>query len=595
MLSIRRHGQRCYANCSFAWVGISGARPGRASLSRTMSYARFPACYRRPALSLLLVLFALFFGRGPHAAELRYPQACVQQMGAEQIDVRWRDVRERELQTLECDIELPAVYAGGEPIGLFLSGTFSARISWDGVALGSKGSPGLDRVSEVPGPLAAVVFVPPELLGAGRHRLSIEWSAHHAGNVYSPLDFIFLGPFQDPLYAERARYLPAMLTAGTLVLAFTYLLLLGLRTRDRASCWLAAACFAVLMQLAFEVLRAYVNYSYDWHAIRLRAVTVAAGIATMCLLAYLCQRFERRSWWIWAVVPIGVLSAWLVPSPDGATVIVITLGLLAGIIVTAQARLGGDTSAQPAIFGLVLFVALLLLNAPGFLDLGLYLGYAVLLLFLFAEQVGVVSREREAKQQAELTSARLRTELLKRNLNPHFLMNTLTTLSEWIEISPRTGVAMINALSEEFRHLAQMAEQTLVPLAQEIALCQRHLEVMGYRHDRRYALAVEGSAADWTLPPAVVHTLVENAITHGRYAGDTALSLKIEASAEMLTLTLTAPAGKPTADHATRKGTGTRYVEARLAEAYGDAWSLEAGPTEDGGWRTRLCLPARRP
>ncbi len=548
--------------------------------------------------SLVLLLLTLLAAPCV-ASESQHPTACVQRLGDAQapVEVRWRDLRDRRLQFLDCTFELPQDYAAGEPTGLFVAGTFSAHIYWDGVELGAKGKPGANKDAEVPGALSAVVFVPPELLGAGAHTMSLEWSAHHAGNVHSPIDILYLGPFQDPLVGGRTRYLPAMLTAGTLVLAFTYLLLLGVRTGDRASLWLAAACFALLAQLTFEVTRAYVNYSYDWHVIRLSAITVAAAIATLSLLAYLCERFKRPKRWIWTVVPIGLLAVWAIPSPDAATLVIIIFGLISGIVVTSQARLRGDRSAQPAVFGLLIIAAVLLLNAPAFLDLGIYLGYALLLLSLFAEQVSAVAREREAKQQAELTSARLRMELLKRNLNPHFLMNTLTTLSEWIETSPRTGVAMINALSEEFRHLAQMAEESVVPLAQEIELCQRHLEVMGFRHDRTYELAVEGAADGWMIPPAIVHTLVENAVTHGRYRADTVLKLRITHADGMLELHLDAPPSDRSAHDGEprRRGTGTRYVEARLREAYGDAWSLNAGPTADGGWSTRLRYPGARP
>ncbi|MEO0425397.1 MAG: histidine kinase [Pseudomonadota bacterium] len=550
--------------------------------------------YVNPLLLCSIALTLLLAGDRGGASEPVLPTQCEQRLDTDPSVVEgrsWR-ARDRRLQRVECLVTLTSEHTADEPLGIFLSGTFSARVWWDDVELGAKGKPAADRAGEVPGLLSAVMFLPRGLLSPGNHKLAIEWSSHYARGTATPLDTLRLGPYRDPLYAQRTAYLPAMLTVGTLVLAFTYLVLLGVRTGDRPSIWLAAACLALLVQLAFEVMRAYVNYPYPWHTIRLTAVTVAAALATISLLAYLCERFRRRTWWIWAVVPIGLLSSFAVSSADSVTFLIIAFGVLAGIVVTTQARLSGDRSAQPAVFGLIIAAALLLLNAPAFLDLGVYLGYALLLLVLFAEQVKILTRQREAKQQAELTSARLRVELLKRNLNPHFLMNTLTTLSEWIETSPRKGVAMITALSQEFRHLADMAEASLVPLTREIELCRRHLDVMGYRHDRHYALVVDGSPHGETIPPAILHTLVENALTHGRYTGDTTLHLSLHRQEGMLNTQLTAPPGQPGDRDTVTHGTGTRYIEARLEEAYATRWSLCAGPTPEGGWQTQIRFPA---
>ena len=78
-------------------------------------------------------------------------------------------------------------------------------------------------------------------------------------------------------------------------------------------------------------------------------------------------------------------------------------------------------------------------------------------------------------------STRLRLELLKKNIQPHFLMNTLTSLIDWIEETPKKGVLFIEALAKEFDLLNQIENQTLIPVSQEIALCRAHLEIMEYR------------------------------------------------------------------------------------------------------------------
>ena len=73
--------------------------------------------------------------------------------------------------------------------------------------------------------------------------------------------------------------------------------------------------------------------------------------------------------------------------------------------------------------------------------------------------------ERQHARAAQLAAARLETELLKRNLQPHFLLNTLAVLTEIVEQDPRGAVRLIEDLAEEFRSVARVAAEKLIPLS----------------------------------------------------------------------------------------------------------------------------------
>ena len=114
-----------------------------------------------------------------------------------------------------------------------------------------------------------------------------------------------------------------------------------------------------------------------------------------------------------------------------------------------------------------------------------------------------------------MRSSRLEAELLKRSLQPHFVMNSPDRL--WRSGSreePAVAVEMIEALSEELRLLGDIAPRRSIPLADELRLCRAHLTVMSRRKGIDYRLTEEGVDPSGEIPPAVVHTLVENAITH---------------------------------------------------------------------------------
>jgi LytS/YehU family sensor histidine kinase len=209
---------------------------------------------------------------------------------------------------------------------------------------------------------------------------------------------------------------------------------------------------------------------------------------------------------------------------------------------------------------------------------------------LFGQQAISLHRARVKRAAAEHRTARLELELLKRQIQPHFLMNALTAVSEWIETDPRTSLRMIDALANEFRALVSMSGQALVPLAEELALCRYHLEVMSYRNQSSFALVSDGVDTQRKVPPAIFHTLLENAITHNSYLGHTVFTLETsfigKRTAYRLRSPLAGERGRRSGD-----GRGHSYVRARLEEAFGDDWLFSAGIVGDE-WIDTLEMPA---
>ena len=122
--------------------------------------------------------------------------------------------------------------------------------------------------------------------------------------------------------------------------------------------------------------------------------------------------------------------------------------------------------------------------------------------------------QKKLQREIELRSMQLETQLLKKNIQPHFIMNTLTSVIEWMEQEPKTGVKFIEALAREFRLLNEISTKKLIPVSSEIELCKSHLEIMSYRKGLNYKLNTNNLDRLELIPPAVFHTIIENGITH---------------------------------------------------------------------------------
>jgi LytS/YehU family sensor histidine kinase len=193
--------------------------------------------------------------------------------------------------------------------------------------------------------------------------------------------------------------------------------------------------------------------------------------------------------------------------------------------------------------------------------------------------------ERRHAQAAQLTAARMEIELLKKNLQPHFLLNTLTAVSEVIEGDPKGAVKFIDDLAAEFRSMAQMSGERLVPLKRELELCRLHLRVISRRTGRDIGLAAEGIEDEALVPPALFLTLIENGLVHQQPENGAMFRLVATPGETSLRFAFVSPGRTRDLPSRPAGGTGLRYVKARLEESFPGRWTLSQGAV-GGGWET---------
>lgn len=496
----------------------------------------------------------------------------------------------------------PEVHAAARPLGVQVAALAAYEVYWNGQRIGASGVPGSSAAEERPGLMDSQFHVPQTLLRE-HNVLALRMSSHHARrSLTAPMHWLGLAEHASLHSPVLRHHLPTVAAAGALLLGAVYFAALFLfAARERSSLLLSLLSLSVLSQLILELWRSLWPYGYPLHILRLESVLLAAAASGLLLAAYAAECYApklRRSLPGITAALMVIVAAW-VPGFDGKTALVILIGLgavLASAMIGIRSRLKGAWITALLCLG---FILLLGYRPFGFVDRDYYLAAGGFVLYLFVQQVRTLRRSQQARAEVELRNTRLELELLKRQIQPHFLLNSLTVLSEWIETDPPTGVRMIEALAGELRALAAMGGKQRVRLADELELCRQHLAVMSYRQDRRFELECSGIDPDQWIPPAVLHCLVENAITHNPRAREITLRLIGSTQGRHYVLRLFTPcvpgsqpvqATPSMGPPATSRGHGHAYVRARLHEAFDTDWAFGSQRVEDH-WVDTLQLP----
>lgn len=199
---------------------------------------------------------------------------------------------------------------------------------------------------------------------------------------------------------------------------------------------------------------------------------------------------------------------------------------------------------------------------------------------------------RAAAMRANWLQAQLET--LRVQLHPHFLFNTLNTISALVGSRPEEARDLIAQLAALLRDSIEGAGGEFYPLRREVELANKYLRIMSARFGARLkpALQVMPGLEDCHVPHGLLLTLLENAVTHGisMITGDSELSLRCGLEGELLVVEVGNcydPDATPLPAH---RG-GLSALGTRLNALYGDAFTLEYGGNGAGIWYTRVKLP----
>jgi hypothetical protein len=175
-----------------------------------------------------------------------------------------------------------------------------------------------------------------------------------------------------------------------------------------------------------------------------------------------------------------------------------------------------------AVSALVAFVALLIPRNGGFDRVG---GFWMFVTFLWAFNGWLMiyfalhaRRHRDARElELTLDLRNSQLDMLRAQVNPHFLFNCLNSLRALIADHPERAVAMVTSLSDLLRYSLQSDRKHTVRLADELAIVEEYvsLERVRFEDRLRFERTLDPAALEARVPPMLVQTLVENAVKHG--------------------------------------------------------------------------------
>ena len=228
----------------------------------------------------------------------------------------------------------------------------------------------------------------------------------------------------------------------------------------------------------------------------------------------------------------------------------------------------------------------------------LFAAWAALYVALSTQRQLRLADRRAAALAREAQEAQLRA--LRYQINPHFLFNTLNSLSSLV-LAEKTDVAerMLMNLSTFFRATLSADPTADVPLEEEIKLQRLYLDIEQIRFPKRLAVEVDvpDALAGARVPVLILQPAVENAVKYGVAKSKKPVTIRISAYEEAGRLHIKVKddgEAPPPEEGEGGTGVGLRNVCDRLVARYGSRAGCLAGPDPDGGFTVHLFMPVVR-
>ena len=207
-------------------------------------------------------------------------------------------------------------------------------------------------------------------------------------------------------------------------------------------------------------------------------------------------------------------------------------------------------------------------------------------------------RERELHaSELEKHLAQAKLQALQMQLNPHFLFNTLHSISSLMHKDVESADRMIMRLSDLLRAALDGAETQEVSLRKELDLLRLYLAIEQIRFGERLSVKMDiaPEALDARVPNFILQPLVENAIRHGiePRARPGQIELHARRHDSELSLEVCDNGNGISSAKPAREGVGLTNTRARLRELYGQAHRFQLGGRPEGGLRVELTIPYR--
>jgi two-component sensor histidine kinase len=312
-----------------------------------------------------------------------------------------------------------------------------------------------------------------------------------------------------------------------------------------------------------------------------------------------CLKSEMTYAWLWALATPLILwwaRRFRVEGKSWPRHLLAHLALL--IVVASLTKIGYDLIVRPDTSGFRPFTWGRLLRSVEIQFDTATLLYAVV---VGVEHAFVYHR----RYQAGLTkSSQLQTQLvqaqlqaLKMQLHPHFLFNTLHSITALVHEDPEQAERTIARLSELLRLFLANSAIHEIPLSEELRILDLYLEIERARFEDRLRVMydVPTNLRDAMVPNLILQPLVENSIRHGvgRRSEPGWIAVAVERYADTLIVRVTDNGAGFKEDQPVHTGMGLSITRGRLESLYGSHQSLVIRNLPAGGVEARITMPFR--
>jgi LytS/YehU family sensor histidine kinase len=327
-----------------------------------------------------------------------------------------------------------------------------------------------------------------------------------------------------------------------------------------------------------------------------------AWLPIACTLSFLLAVQVRLSWpaAIGMAVPLCLVYAFICPSAwYGCRSLPLRRETLRRILVThfvsAAVAAGIWTGAAAALFAALPGTGSIRPVLPAVFAMGLVLYLLSVAIFYVVLSVEATQEAQAREAEARLLAGKAELRALKAQVNPHFLFNSLHSISALTSIDAAKAREMCVLLGGFLRSTLGLGEKTAITLAEEIALVRSYLAIEQIRFGSRLEVReeMESECEAYPVPPLLLQPLVENAVVHGiaRLIEPGLIRIAAERnSAGGVSLVVENSFDAEAAASKRAGGFGLLSVRKRLEAHYDGAATLRTAAAE-GKYRVEIQLP----
>ncbi len=222
--------------------------------------------------------------------------------------------------------------------------------------------------------------------------------------------------------------------------------------------------------------------------------------------------------------------------------------------------------------------------------------YAVAVLMYYLD-IFIVRLNEKVENEIRLTRLIKDSELnvLKSQINPHFLFNSLNSVNSLIIVNPAQAQQMLIALSDYLRYMVLATNRATACIRDELENCERYLAIEKLRFGEKlnYTISVQPECTAVEIPSMLLQPLFENAVKHGVYESLQAISIEVQVQQNGEHIIIKITNDFEAGNNVPKKGSGTglQNIRERLRLSYGDKATFYA-KAEGGKFTAAIEIPA---